>query len=225
MTKAHSVSIAIKFLAVTYQTRARRYGCRGGRQVTDKSLIQAVVKPYIAHHCGNAIWAKRLHGEPRANHRGRMQVQVHVLPKGRESVVQGRRERPPVAMDLPGHIVGQVSSLRVYLHRSYKHVVWGEEWWKGSHVRVPTSNTLFSDCCLAFTLSNILHQLLLLQLISSNIFLSVFGQGGVRTFAFSHSLYISVETVEIVNDTILNYFAFYFYCCKANVGGYTLLPL
>ncbi len=110
-------------MADTYQPRARRYGCRGGRQVTDNSLIQAVVKPFIAHHRGDAIRAERLHGEPGADHGGRMQVQVQVLPEGREPVVQRRRERPPAAVASPGHIVGQVSALRVHLHRGHKHVV------------------------------------------------------------------------------------------------------
>lgn len=119
------MSFSHEFLADTYQSRARRYGCRGGRQVSDNSLIQAFVKPFITHLCGDAIRAKRLHGEPRADHRGRMQVQVHVLPEGRESVVQRRREGPPAAMASPGHIVSQVPSLRVHLHRGYKHVVWG----------------------------------------------------------------------------------------------------
>lgn len=107
----------------TYQSRARRNGCRGGRGVPYKSLIQAVVKPNIIHHRGDAIQADRLHGEPRAHHRGRNQVQMHVLPEGRETVVQRRRQWPPAARASPGHIMGQVSPLRVHLHGGHKHVV------------------------------------------------------------------------------------------------------
>lgn len=113
----------LKLLADTYESRARRYGHRGGRQVTDKSLVQAVVEPRVARHRGDAVRAERLHGEPRADHRGRAQVQVHVPPKGREPVVQGGREGPPAAVAAPGHVVGQVSSLRVHLHRGDKHIV------------------------------------------------------------------------------------------------------
>lgn len=113
-----------KLLADTYESGARRYGCWGARQVTDKSLIEALVKPFI-HQSGDAIWAKCLHCEPRANHRGRMQVQVHFLPEGREPVVQRWGEGPLAAMMCPGHIVCQVSSLVVHLHRCYKHIVWG----------------------------------------------------------------------------------------------------
>lgn len=81
------------------------------------------MKPHTTHQRGDASRAKRLHGEPWADHRGRMQVQVHVLPEGREPVVQRRREGPPAAMASPGHIVRQVSPIRVHLHRGYKHVV------------------------------------------------------------------------------------------------------
>ncbi len=81
------------------------------------------MKPNILHDCGDAIRAKRLHREPWANNRGRMQVQVHVLPEGRDPVVQRGREGPPAAMALPGHIVCHIRSLRVDLHRGYEHEV------------------------------------------------------------------------------------------------------
>lgn len=112
----------------TYKSSTGRYGCRGGRQVPDKSLIQAVVKGSIVQQRADTVRVERLHGEPRADHRGRVQVQVHVSPEGREAVVQGLGEGPSAAMmmALPGHVVGQVLSLRVNLHWCYKHVVWRE---------------------------------------------------------------------------------------------------
>lgn len=159
MTKACNTSRTKKLLADTYESRACRYGCWGGCQVTDKSLIQAVVKPWIIHHRGDAIRAKCLHGETWANHRGRLQFQVHVLPKGWEPVVKRRRQGPPAAMTLPGHVVRQVSSLGVHLHRDYKHIVWGKEGQKGSHMKVPTSKTSDTSavvlCSLAYTLYDI----------------------------------------------------------------------
>lgn len=114
-----------KLHADTYKSGAGRYGCRGGRPVPDKSLIQAVVKGNIVRQRADTVRVERLHGEPGADHRGRVQVQVHVLPKGREAVVQGRGKGPPAAMVLTpaGHVVGQVLSLRVNLHGRYKHVV------------------------------------------------------------------------------------------------------
>lgn len=122
-----------ELLADTYESGTRGYGCRGGRQVADKSLIQAVVKLYVTHQRGYAVWSERLHGEPRAHHWGGVQVQMHVLPKGRELIVQRRREGPPAAMASPGHIVRQVSPLRVHLHRGYNHIVWGTK----GHIKVP----------------------------------------------------------------------------------------
>lgn len=140
-TKPSNASRTKALLADTYESGARRYGCRGGRQVSDKSLIQAVVKPYVARQRGDATWAERLHGEPRADHGGRVQVQVHVLPEGREPVVQRRREGPPAAMASPGHVMRQVSSIGVHLHRGYEHVVWGGEGREESHMNVPTWDT------------------------------------------------------------------------------------
>lgn len=109
----------------TYESGAGRYGCRGGRQVPNISLIQAVVKGNIVQQRVDAVRVECLHGEPRADNRGRVQVQVHVPPEGREAVVQGIRKGPPASMlmALPGHVVGQVLSLKIHLHWRYKHVV------------------------------------------------------------------------------------------------------
>lgn len=82
------------------------------------------MKPNILRQRGDAVRAERLHCEPRANHWGRVQVQVHVVPESRKAVVQRRRQGPPAAMGSPGHIVRQEFSLRVHLHRGYKDIVW-----------------------------------------------------------------------------------------------------
>lgn len=92
--------------ANTYKSSARGQSCRRGRQVPDKSLIQAVVKACIVlHDGGDALRAKRLHSEARTHNRGRMQVQLHVLSKGRETVVHRGGEGPPRAMASSGDIV------------------------------------------------------------------------------------------------------------------------
>lgn len=158
--------------ADTYKSGAGRYGCRGRREVPDKSLIQAVVKGNIVQQRADTVRVERLHGEPRADHRGRVQVQVHVSPEGREAVVQGVREGPPAAMmmALSGHIVGQVLSIRVNLHWCYKHVVWRKRkkrkravtlrsWaWVETEV-FPFSHVIIDLMTLANTVSN-LHALI-----------------------------------------------------------------
>lgn len=82
------------------------------------------MKPNILRQHGDAVRAEHLHWEPRANHRGGVQVQVHVVPESREAVVQRRRQGPPAAMGSPCHIVRQESSLRVHLHGGHKDIVW-----------------------------------------------------------------------------------------------------
>lgn len=109
--------------ANTYESRARGQSCRRGRQVPDKSLIQAVVKDCTVLHRGDALRAKRLHSEARTQNRGRMQVQLHVLSKGRETVVHRGGEGPPRAMASSGDIVRHVASIRAHLHRGHKHIV------------------------------------------------------------------------------------------------------
>lgn len=81
------------------------------------------MKPLIIRHCGDAMRTDSLHGEPRADHRRWMQIQVHVLPEGREPVVQGSRQGPPASMASAAHIMCQVCTIRVHLHRCYKHIV------------------------------------------------------------------------------------------------------
>lgn len=91
--------------------------------VPDKSLIQTIVKPHISRYHGDAIRAKCLHGESWTNHRGWLQVQVHVLSEGREPVVQKGGQSPLAAMACPAHIMGQVRAIRVHLHGGYKHII------------------------------------------------------------------------------------------------------
>lgn len=81
------------------------------------------MKPLIIRHCGDAMRTDSLHGEPRADHGRWMQIQVHVLPEGREPVVQGSRQGPPASMASAVHIMRQVCTIRVHLHRCYKHIV------------------------------------------------------------------------------------------------------
>lgn len=211
----------------TYQPRTGWYGCWGGRQVADKSLIQATacMKPCISDHRGNTIRAHSLHGEPRADHRGRTQVQVHVSPEGRKLVVQRWRDGPPAAMASPGHIMCQVSSLSIHLHRGYKHIIWeGHRQKVKRQLLCDLSYVLWhtrylTSCFISFCSSY-----------NSKDSQNVFGQSGVWTLAFSscewtewqwhYSYGVKIKVskhkkelaASIQKSTSSNCFSFWFYC-------------
>lgn len=91
--------------------------------VADRSLKQTVVKPHISRFHGDAVRANCLHGEPRTNHRGWTQVQVHVQSEGGQLVVQKRGQGPLGTMASPADIMRQVRAIGVHLHRRYKHII------------------------------------------------------------------------------------------------------
>lgn len=95
-------------VADTYQARTCGYGCRGGRHITDYSLIETAVISRISGHCGDAVRAQSLYREARADHRGRLEVQVHVPAEGGQAVVQGHRQGPSAAMASSADVMTQV---------------------------------------------------------------------------------------------------------------------